>query len=77
MAGTKLYTGFSLEDDSIKIARISVSGKTATLEKIDKIKLVNAPHKVGESKNQEEEVFDAFDDLEDESISWYRGRFRK
>ncbi|MBO6572170.1 hypothetical protein GYB29_05155 [bacterium] len=68
MAGTKLYTGFSLEDDSIKIARISVSGKTATLEKIDKIKLVNAPHKVGESKNQEEEVFDAFDDLEDESI---------
>ncbi len=68
MAGIKLYTGFSLEDDSIKIARISVSGKTATLEKIDKIKLVNAPHKIGESKDQEEEVFDAFDDLEDDSI---------
>ncbi|MFY0697103.1 MAG: hypothetical protein JXR11_04575 [Balneola sp.] len=68
MAGIKLYTGFSLEDDSIKIARISVSGKTATLEKIDKIKLVNAPNKIGEAKGQEEEVFDAFDDLEDESI---------
>ncbi|MBO6621045.1 MAG: hypothetical protein JJ892_03560 [Balneola sp.] len=68
MSGIKLYTGFSLEDDSIKIARISVSGKTATLERIDKIKLVNAPHKIGEPKDKEEEVFDAFDDLEDESI---------
>ncbi|MEP0005018.1 MAG: hypothetical protein ABJF30_01850 [Balneola sp.] len=68
MAGIKLYTGFSLEDDSIKIARISVSGKTATLEKIDKIKLVNAPNKIGEVKDQDEEVFDAFDDLEDDSI---------
>ena len=41
MAANKIYTGFSLEDDTIKIARISVSGKVATLEKVDKIKLVN------------------------------------
>ncbi|MEQ8579858.1 MAG: hypothetical protein RIC57_09985 [Balneola sp.] len=68
MAGTKLYTGFSLEDDFIKIARISVSGKIATLEKIDKIKLVNALQKGGISQDPEEEIFDAFDDIEDESI---------
>lgn len=67
MADKKLYTGFVLEDDTIKIARISVSGKKATLEKVDRIKLVNAVQK--NSSNKEEEIFDAFDeDLEDESI---------
>jgi hypothetical protein len=67
MASDKLYTGFSLEDDSIKIARISVSGKVATLEKIDRIKLINPPRKSTDLKDTEE-IFDAFDDLEDESI---------
>jgi len=68
MAATKLYTGFVLEDDTIKIARISVSGKTATLEKIDRIKLVKSLQKVT-SVSGGEEIFDAFDEeLEDESI---------
>ena len=66
MAGIKLYTGLSLEDDSIKIVRISVSGKIAKLEKVDKIKLVNAPQKDIDFKEQEEEIFDVFDDLEDD-----------
>jgi hypothetical protein len=68
MAGKKLYTGFILEDDAIKIARISVSGKKASLEKLDKIKLVNPLQKavVG---NEASEVFEDFDaDLEDDSI---------
>lgn len=68
MAGIKLYTGLSLEDDSIKIVRISVSGKIAKLEKVDKIKLVNAPQKDIDFKEQEEEIFDVFDDLEDDTI---------
>lgn len=68
MAGNKLYTGFVLEDATIKVARISVSGKKATLENIDRIKLVNSLKKVNGIKG-EEEIFDAFDeDLEDDSI---------
>lgn len=68
MAGKKLYTGFVLEDDVIKIARISVSGKVAVLENIDKIKLVSSVKKEGTNGN-EEEIFDAFDEeLEDDSI---------
>tara|TARA_R110002124_G_scaffold165010_2_gene332349 strand:- start:3841 stop:5580 length:1740 start_codon:yes stop_codon:yes gene_type:complete len=69
MAGNKLYTGFVLEDDTIKIARISVSGKKATLEKIDRVKLVNPILKNGSGNKDTEEIFDAFDeDLEDDSI---------
>ncbi|MFY0684390.1 MAG: hypothetical protein JXR20_07550 [Balneola sp.] len=68
MAGKKLYTGFVLEDDAIKIARISISGKTATLEKVDRIKLINSVQKNGNTK-ESEEIFDAFeDDLEDDSV---------
>ncbi|HAW79701.1 MAG TPA: hypothetical protein DCX27_08295, partial [Balneola sp.] len=58
----------SLEDDTIKIARISVSGKVATLEKVDKIKLVNPLKKNDSDKDDGEEIFNAFDELEDESI---------
>ena len=68
MAANKIYTGFSLEDDTIKIARISVSGKVATLEKVDKIKLVNPLKKNDSDKDDGEEIFNAFDELEDESI---------
>ena len=68
MAANKIYTGFSLEDDTIKIARISVSGKIATLEKVDKIKLVNPLKKNDGDKDNGEEIFNAFDELEDESI---------
>ncbi|MEP1938497.1 MAG: hypothetical protein ABJK11_02955, partial [Balneola sp.] len=68
MAGKKLYTGFVLEDDAIKIARISVSGKVATLEKIDRIKLVSSIKKDGIIAGGEE-IFEAFDEeLEDDSI---------
>lgn len=69
MAGKKLYTGFILEDDTVKIARISVSGKRATLEKLDRIKLVKSVQKNGANDVAAEEIFDAFDDdLEDDSI---------
>lgn len=68
MAGKKLYTGIVLEDDSLKIARISVSGKKASLVMVDKIKLIETLEKTGSSSDSEE-VFDAFDeDLEDDSI---------
>lgn len=68
MVGKKLYTGFVLEDDTIKIASISVSGKIATLEKVDRVKLVHSVQKNGNGK-ESEEIFDAFeDDLEDESV---------
>lgn len=68
MAGKKLYTGVVLEDDSLKIARISVSGKKASLVMVDKIKLIEPLEKAG-SSSESEEVFDAFDeDLEDDSI---------
>lgn len=68
MAGKKLYTGIVLEDDSLKIARISVSGKKASLVMVDKIKLIETLEKSGSSSDSEE-VFDAFDeDLEDDSI---------
>ena len=68
MAGKKLYTGIVLEDDSLKIARISVSGKKASLVMVDKIKLIEPLEKAG-SSSESEEVFDAFDeDLEDDSI---------
>lgn len=68
MPDKKLYTGFVLEDDTVKIARISVSGRKATLEKVDRIKLVNGIQK-NSSNKESEEIFDAFnEDLEDESI---------
>ncbi len=68
MAGKKLYTGVVLEDNSIKIAQISISGKTAYLEKLDKIKLAQAVQRA-DSTSGSEEIFDAFDDtLEDDSV---------
>lgn len=68
MPKNKLYTGFLLENDTIKIARISVSGKKATLEKIDKIKLVD-PILKKSSEKEAEEVFDTFDEFgEDDDI---------
>lgn len=40
MASEKLYTGLVLEDDYLKVARISVSRKKATLVKLDRFKLI-------------------------------------
>ncbi len=69
MAGKKIYTGIVLEDDSLKIARIRVSGKRASLVKLDKVKLIEPLEKSGSSDEPVEDVFDSFDDgLEDESI---------
>ncbi len=67
MAKNKLYTGVSLEDDVIKIARISISGNQATLEQVDRVKLVSALKK-SETETEVEEIFDGFGDLEDDSI---------
>ena len=68
MARKKLYTGLVLEDDYLKIARISVSGKKAILEGVDRVKLVSGIKKVG-SEKESEDIFDAFDsDLEEDTI---------
>ncbi|WP_018126391.1 hypothetical protein [Balneola vulgaris] len=69
MAGKKLYTSLVLEDDFIKVARIEVSGKKASLVKLDKIKLVNTLERDTSSEPVDDGIFDAFDtELEDESI---------
>ncbi len=70
MASKKIYTGIVLEDDYLKIARISVAGKKATLVYLDKIKLVENLEKIPTSVGEEAPVvFDAFEDeLEDDSI---------
>ena len=70
MANKKIYTGIVLEDDYLKIARISVIGKKATLVYLDKIKLVENLEKAPSTVEVEAPVvFDAFDDeLEDDSI---------
>ncbi len=70
MASKKIYTGIVLEDDYLKVARISVSGKKAQLVYLDKIKLVENLEKTTSSVEEEVPViFDAFEDeLEDDSI---------
>ena len=64
MASKKIYTGIVLEDDYLKVARISVSGKKATLVYLDKIKLVETLEKTPSTVEQEAPViFDAFEDI--------------
>lgn len=68
MARKKIFTGLVLEDDSLKIARISISNKVAVLESVDRVKLV-AGIKKNIPEKETDEIFDAFDsDLEEDTI---------
>lgn len=65
----KTYTGIVLEDNALKIARISVSGKKVTLLNIDKISLVENLQKREKKVQETSDVFDNIgDSLDDEAI---------
>lgn len=66
MAKGKVYTGVVLEDDFLKVAKISVSGKQIKLLKLDRVSLVS-PLEKKVSKQANDVLFDSIqvDDLED------------
>ncbi|MFA5668325.1 MAG: hypothetical protein WC967_03720 [Balneolaceae bacterium] len=69
MASNKLYTGIVLEDDYLKIARISVTKKKATLVYLNKVKLVENIDKSSSSQPDAPIIFDSIDDsLQEDNI---------
>lgn len=69
MATNKLYTGIVLEDDYLKIARISVTKKKATLVYLNKVKLVENLDKAPSLQQDVPILFDSIDDsLEEDNI---------
>ncbi|MTI86700.1 MAG: hypothetical protein FH748_01890 [Balneolaceae bacterium] len=73
MIGPKEYTGIVVDDDSIRIARIEVSGKKIVLVDLDQVKLVSKLLKKAKEKEEphaeKENIFEDLDDaLTDESI---------
>src|SRR5690554_2898172 len=69
MASNKLYTGIILEDDYLKIARISVTKKKATLVYLNKVKLVENIDKTSSPQQDAPIIFDSIDDsLQEDNI---------
>ncbi|MBD3615709.1 MAG: hypothetical protein HUJ22_03980 [Gracilimonas sp.] len=62
MIQKKIYTGLVVEDDTLKVARIKVSGKKVSLLSIDKVRLVEPlKEKKAVKAGQKENVFDNVD----------------
>ncbi|MEX0724584.1 MAG: hypothetical protein WD357_03580 [Gracilimonas sp.] len=64
MLNNKIYTGIVVEGDSLKIAKIEISGKKANLVSLDKIRLVE-PLKKNIAAKPEPESGDVFGDIND------------
>ncbi|MFN1833902.1 PilN domain-containing protein [Balneola sp. MJW-20] len=61
MARGKIYTGITLEDDLLKIARIRVNGKKVTLVNLDQVRLVEKLQRAEVKAEVNEQVFDDMD----------------
>lgn len=74
MMGPNTYTGIVVDGDTLRIARIEISGKSVTLLDLDQVKLVNRlskKEKVSEQPEfqEEDDIFQDLDEaLTDESI---------
>jgi hypothetical protein len=70
MLKNKIYTGIVVEDDSLKIAKIELSGKKVSLVSLDKIRLVEPLRKKVTVKSEPEgDVFgESGDSLDDDLI---------
>ncbi|MEX0720850.1 MAG: hypothetical protein WD059_09295 [Balneolaceae bacterium] len=69
MARGKVYTGIIVDDDSLKVARVNITGKKVTLLNIDKISLVEHLHKKEKATQEASAVFGNVEDsLDDEPI---------
>lgn len=68
MAKGKVFTGVVLEDEFLKVAKISVSGKQVKLLKLDKVSLVS-PLEKKVVKQSNDVLFDGLDSTEDDDDS--------
>ncbi|MEX0845890.1 MAG: hypothetical protein WD022_11445 [Balneolaceae bacterium] len=70
MVGNKIYTGIVVDDDSLKVAKIKISGKKVTLVSLDKVRLVESIEKKNKESREaehDEDIFGGIDDsLDDE-----------
>lgn len=65
MLQNKTYTGIVVEDDSLKIARIKLSGKKISLVSLDQVRLVENLNRKKGSKSEPEIDTDVFGDMDD------------
>lgn len=69
MAKVKLYTGLVLENDTIKVAVVSVDRNTISLKKVDRFSLVRPIERSKSAQDNDEDVFRDLDsDLADEGV---------
>ena len=65
MLQNKTYTGIVVEDDSLKIARIKLSGKKISLVSLDQVRLVENLRKKKGGKSSPDPDTDVFGDVDD------------
>lgn len=65
MLQNKTYTGIVVEDDSLKIARIKLTGKKVSLISLDQVRLVESLRKKETNRTEPDEVTDVFGDVDD------------